>query len=112
MDQLLQDLVQVEGVQTVMRPAEFTKLGIPDPGKNPEAPHLVVTTGPGYSYGRNVTGPIIEDMKGQKGSHGHDPCPDNRPSVRAENEHSGPRFDGSDRTLNQPDDQAFRPGAG
>jgi len=73
---LAKKLAAIEGVLTVMRPGEFVDLGVPDPSKNPEAPHLVLTTGPGYSFANNVTGPAVFDTGGNKGSHGHDPRPD------------------------------------
>jgi predicted AlkP superfamily pyrophosphatase or phosphodiesterase len=66
----------VEGVLNVMSPSEFTQLGVPDPGSNPEAPHLVLTTGPGYSFDNSVKGSAVADAGGHKGSHGHDPRPD------------------------------------
>jgi hypothetical protein len=43
----------------VLQPKEFTKLGVPDPSQNPEAPDLVLTTGPGYSFADDVTGDVI-----------------------------------------------------
>lgn len=73
---LAEKLADVEGVLDVMHPGQFAALGVPDPSKNPEAPHLVLTTGPGYSFGNNVTGQVIVDAGGNKGSHGHDPRPD------------------------------------
>lgn len=72
-EQVAQELASVEGVLAVMRPSQFVKLG--DPSKNPEAPHLVLTTGPGYSFADDVLGPPIVDA-GTKGTHGHDPRPD------------------------------------
>ena len=74
--QLTRKLANVEGVDRVLPPTEFIPLGVADPSQNPEGPDLVLTTGPGYSYGRNVTGPVIEDMGSLKGTHGHDPRPD------------------------------------
>jgi hypothetical protein len=59
-----------------MGPGEFKRLGVPDPGSNPEAPHLVLTTGPGYSFDNSVKGDAVADAGGHKGSHGHDPRPD------------------------------------
>ncbi|MCP4513328.1 MAG: hypothetical protein GY826_43795, partial [Fuerstiella sp.] len=69
---LARRLSDVEGVLTAMRPAEFTPLGVPDPDKNPEAPHLVLTTGPGYSFDNSMKGDSVADAGGHKGSHGHD----------------------------------------
>ncbi|MGD9853408.1 MAG: alkaline phosphatase family protein [Planctomycetaceae bacterium] len=73
---LREKLGAVEGVLAVMGPDEFTELGVPHPDANPEAPHLILTTGPGYQFTREVTGAVIADAGGLKGSHGHDPRPD------------------------------------
>ncbi|WP_417850156.1 alkaline phosphatase family protein [Thalassoglobus sp.] len=73
---LVQKFGQTKGVQAVIEPKGFAELGIPDPKKNPEAPHLVLTTGPGYSFANNTSGPVVIDAGGLKGSHGHDPRPD------------------------------------
>lgn len=69
-------LAAVEGVQDVMSPSEFTQLGVPDPVGNPEAPHLVLTTDPGYSFDNSVKCHAVADAGGHKGSHRHDPRPD------------------------------------
>ncbi len=60
----------------MLHPNEFIKLGVPCRPQNAEAPDLVLTTGPGYSFANNVTGDAIADAGGSKGSHGHDPRPD------------------------------------
>jgi len=73
---LARKLVDLEGVLAVMHPTEFTQLGVPDPDSNPEAPHLVLTTGPGYSFDNSLKGDAVADAGGHKGSHGHDPRPD------------------------------------
>jgi predicted AlkP superfamily pyrophosphatase or phosphodiesterase len=74
--QLQEKLAAVEGVTGVLAPAEFAKLGMPSPDANPEAPHLVLTTGPGYSFNEALTAPATADAGGLKGTHGHDPNPD------------------------------------
>ena len=73
---LAKELRGLEGVLDVLRPDRFKELGIPDPSENVEAPHLVLTTGPGYSFANNVSGDAVADAGGSKGSHGHDPRPD------------------------------------
>jgi predicted AlkP superfamily pyrophosphatase or phosphodiesterase len=73
--QLKERLGELEGVAAVVEPADFAKLGVPSPDANPEAPHLVLTTNPGYSFAGEVKGPAIEATEGLKGSHGHDPAP-------------------------------------
>jgi len=69
-------LAGLEGVTSVLEPAEFAKLGLPAPESNPEAPHLVLLTGPGYSFNDALTPPAIAPTDGLKGTHGHDPRPD------------------------------------
>jgi predicted AlkP superfamily pyrophosphatase or phosphodiesterase len=66
----------VEGVTGVLEPAEFAKLGLPLPENNAEAPHLVLTTGPGYAFADPHLGEAVVDAGGLKGTHGHVPSPD------------------------------------
>ncbi len=73
---LTKKFTQVEGVHAVMLPAEFQELGLPTPDENPEAPNLVLTTGPGYSFADELSGDVVVDAGGNKGTHGHDPRPD------------------------------------
>jgi predicted AlkP superfamily pyrophosphatase or phosphodiesterase len=68
-------LAKLEGVSGVHGTEEFTRFGLPQPSANPEAPDLVLTTGPGYSFAEQVTGEAIAKTDGLKGSHGHDPAP-------------------------------------
>lgn len=62
---------KVEGVRSVLGPEEFVKLGLPHPDDNPEMAHLVLTTGPGYSFGDALTGKDVIGAGGLKGTHGH-----------------------------------------
>ena len=73
---LREKLADIEGITGVLEPAEFAKLGVPSPDANPEAPHLVLTTGPGYSFNDAVTPPVVADAGGLKGTHGHEPNPE------------------------------------
>ena len=73
--QLKSKLAALEGVTAVLESAAFAKLGLPSPESNPEAPHLVLTTGPGYSFADVLTGPAVAPTDGLKGTHGHDPNP-------------------------------------
>ena len=57
-------------------PSQFSELGVPRPGESAEAPDLVLTTGPGYSFANNISGEPVVDAGGSKGTHGHDPRPD------------------------------------
>lgn len=73
--QLKQKLGAVEGVTAVVEPAGYGRLGLPSPDANPESPHLVLLTGPGYSFADALTAPVVADAGGHKGTHGHDPAP-------------------------------------
>src|SRR5438552_44219 len=73
--QLKDKLANIEGVETVLEPAQFEKLGLPRPDANPESPHLILTTNPGYSFDGGLSGAIVSSADGLKGSHGHDPSP-------------------------------------
>jgi predicted AlkP superfamily pyrophosphatase or phosphodiesterase len=75
-DAISKKFSDVEGVLDVLRPGQFSELGIPSPDENPEAPDLVLTTGPGYSFANNVSGDPVVDAGGSKGTHGHDPRPE------------------------------------
>jgi predicted AlkP superfamily pyrophosphatase or phosphodiesterase len=74
--QLKQRLTKLEGVAAVVSPDQYGRLGLPRPEANGEAPDLVLTTGPGYSFIEAVTGEAVGSAGGHKGSHGHDPAPD------------------------------------
>lgn len=65
----------IEGVTAVLDRGQFTQMGLPDPDKSSEAPHLVLTTGPGYSFNDAQEGAAVADAGGHLGSHGHDPAP-------------------------------------
>lgn len=69
-------LAKIEGVSEVLDAEAFGKLGIPAPARNAEAPDLVLTTGPGYSFQDSASGEAVVDAGGYKGTHGHDPRPD------------------------------------
>jgi predicted AlkP superfamily pyrophosphatase or phosphodiesterase len=72
---LRQKLATIEGVAAVREPKDFKQLGLPGPESNPQSPHLVLLTGPGYSF-NEVLGPeVVIKTDGLKGSHGHDPAP-------------------------------------
>ena len=73
--QIKQKLAALEGVQGVVEPAEYGRLGLPSPDANPESPHLVLLTGPGYSFNDSLASPVVADAGGHKGTHGHDPAP-------------------------------------
>jgi predicted AlkP superfamily pyrophosphatase or phosphodiesterase len=64
-------LKTLPGVESILGPAEFLKLGLPDPKENSEMPQLILTTRPGYCFGDAMTGEPIVDAGGHKGTHGH-----------------------------------------
>jgi arylsulfatase A-like enzyme len=68
-------LRKLEGVENVLGPSEFTKLGLPDPRDNYEMPQLVLTTRPGYAFDDGVLGETIVPVKSERGTHGHLPQP-------------------------------------
>jgi predicted AlkP superfamily pyrophosphatase or phosphodiesterase len=74
--QLRLTFIEVEGVTQALGPDRFAELGLPDPKDNPQAPDLVLATGPGYSFSDSLQGDVVNSAGGQKGSHGHLPNPD------------------------------------
>jgi predicted AlkP superfamily pyrophosphatase or phosphodiesterase len=74
-EQIVAEFKKLAGVESVLRPAEFTKLGLPDPSENSEMPQLILTTRPGFSFGDAITGEPLVDAGGRKGTHGHRPEP-------------------------------------
>jgi len=73
--QIAAALGKLEGVDSVLEPGEFTKLGLPDPRDNSEMAQLILTTRPGFSFGDSVIGEPLADAGGHKGCHGHRPEP-------------------------------------
>jgi len=71
--QLVKKLAQLPGVLEVLQPESFADFGVPLPTENSEAPDIILTTGPGFTFREDTTGPIIVDSQGKKGMHGHDP---------------------------------------
>lgn len=70
-------LSKLEGVRRVIEPSEFASLGLPSPTENNEAPHLILATGPGYSFNGDVTGDVVgPTTETYRGTHGHLPQPD------------------------------------
>ena len=69
-------LAKLEGVQQVIEPAEYAALGLPSPAVNHEAPHLILATGPEYSFNGDLTGEVIGPVtETYRGTHGHLPQP-------------------------------------
>lgn len=69
-------LSNLEGVQRVIESSEFGSLGLPIPSENHEAPHLILATGPDYSFNGELTGEIVGPATATyRGTHGHLPQP-------------------------------------
>jgi predicted AlkP superfamily pyrophosphatase or phosphodiesterase len=75
-EQLKTKLAALEGVAALLEPKDFTALGLPDPAKNLQAPHLVLSAKPGYAFQEALGPDVIVSAGGLKGTHGHDPRPD------------------------------------
>lgn len=73
-------LKALPGVAALLEPEQYTALGLPSPGENPESPHLVLAAQPGYAFDNAVTGEITNPSTSLKGTHGHLPEP---PSMHA-----------------------------
>jgi predicted AlkP superfamily pyrophosphatase or phosphodiesterase len=69
------DLKKLDGIESVLEPAQFEKLGLPRPDDNPEMAQLVLTTRPGFAFDDAVVGEPVADAGGHKGCHGHRPEP-------------------------------------
>jgi predicted AlkP superfamily pyrophosphatase or phosphodiesterase len=62
----------VEGVDAVIEPAEFEKLGLPQPAANPQMGALFVTAKEGYSFNAAAVAPAVVDAaEGGLGAHGY-----------------------------------------
>jgi predicted AlkP superfamily pyrophosphatase or phosphodiesterase len=68
-------LKKLDGVESMLEPAEFEKLGLPRPEENPEMAQFVLTTRPGFAFDDATVGEPIADAGGHKGCHGHRPEP-------------------------------------
>ncbi len=55
-ERIVSEFKKLTGVESVLGPAEFTKLGLPDPAENSEMPQLVLTTGPRIQFRRRHHG--------------------------------------------------------
>jgi predicted AlkP superfamily pyrophosphatase or phosphodiesterase len=73
--QLKDRLAALDGVAGIVEPKDFAKYGLPDPAKNPQAPHLVLLARPGYAF-NDALGDVYAKADTVKGTHGHDPRPD------------------------------------
>ena len=74
--QLKEKLAALEGVAALVEPKDFARFGLPDPAKNPQAPHLVLLAKPGFAFNDALGADIHVKADNVKGTHGHDPRPD------------------------------------
>jgi predicted AlkP superfamily pyrophosphatase or phosphodiesterase len=63
----------VEGVERVLRPAEFPALGLPDPREDPRQGDLVLVAREGYSFSADPSGEALVKLERPKGNHGYLP---------------------------------------
>jgi predicted AlkP superfamily pyrophosphatase or phosphodiesterase len=66
-------LKELDGVESVLEPAQFIRLGLPDPKNNYEMAQLVLTARPGFCFDERYSGPEVVDAGGRKGTHGQRP---------------------------------------
>jgi len=74
-EKIVEALKTLEGVEDVLEAADFQPLGLPDPAENPQMSQLVLTTGPGYSFGESLDGDPVASAGKALGTHGHRPEP-------------------------------------
>jgi hypothetical protein len=60
-----------EGVDRVAGPQDYASLGLPDPGKDPQSPRLLLFAKSGYSFGGGRTGGSVVTRPSQGGGHGY-----------------------------------------
>ena len=65
-------LTGLEGVESVVDPAEFSRHGLPQPEQNPQMGALLLTAKDGYSFSADPNEPTVVDAPpGSLGSHGY-----------------------------------------
>lgn len=68
-------LGRTEGVERVIRPADYAALGLPDPSVNPRQGDLMVNAREGYAFARGLAGDAVAAVaQPPKGTHGHLPA--------------------------------------
>jgi len=71
LDQTRRALEEMEGVEKIMPPAEYTQLGIPERSRNPQAPDFLISAKDGYAFGGGQTGEEVVQQVDPTGSHGY-----------------------------------------
>ena len=61
----------MEGTEQVITPERYPALGLPVPGRDPQAPDLVLAAKDGYAFGTDQAPPEISDFPRPVGSHGY-----------------------------------------
>ena len=64
-------LVGMEGLDRVLKPADYGPYGLPLPGSSPQAPDLVLSAKDGYAFSNETTGEEIVTQQRPTGSHGY-----------------------------------------
>jgi predicted AlkP superfamily pyrophosphatase or phosphodiesterase len=68
------ELAAIEGVEAVLAPEAFAKLGQPNPAEDSRAPDLWLTAKSGYSFGNAETGEdVVTARESKGGTHGYLP---------------------------------------
>ena len=72
---LIERFKTVEGIDLVIPPADFAKIGVADPATNPRMADIVLTAQEGYTFSDALTGDLIVTPPSEqvKGTHGYDP---------------------------------------
>lgn len=60
-----------EGISKIVMPADYSKLGLPQPAANPQAPDLVLVAQSGYSFANGTGDETISQKTRITGSHGY-----------------------------------------
>jgi predicted AlkP superfamily pyrophosphatase or phosphodiesterase len=68
-----QALTSVEGIDTIVEPAQYASYGLPQPSADPQAGALLLTAKSGYAFAGVATGDktVIDAPEGSLGTHGY-----------------------------------------
>lgn len=65
-------LAAVEGIESIVEPAEFARYGLPQPDQNPQMGSLFLTAKDGYAFTADFNEPfVVEAPLGSLGAHGY-----------------------------------------
>jgi len=67
----IQALAAVEGIDKVISPDGFAKLGLPQPERDPQMGQLLLTAKDGYAFSGVAGGPVTAAIPQQAGGHGY-----------------------------------------